>query len=197
FEEDLRGRFESVLRSGSGLVLVAGASGAGKTTTLYSSLEYVAGQRRSAHLSIEDPIEQRLRVAGVPVDQMELCPERGLTGEAALVAALRQDVDVVAVGEVRTAAEAELAVKAAHTGRLVLAGIHAGSAEEALQRLGDLGVESAMVRKTVLAILHQRLRTVPCPSHVPDCRECGGLGRRRAVEAELVLLAGDARREAA
>jgi len=80
-------------------------------------------------------VEQRLRVAGVPVAQVELSPERGLTGEAALVAALRQDLDVLAVGEIRTGPEAELAVRAAHTGRLVLAGVHAGSTTEARQRL--------------------------------------------------------------
>lgn len=146
-----------VLRAKHGLVLVAGASGAGKTTTLYAALAHIARERGGAHLSLEDPVEQRLRVAGIPVAQVELCPERGLTGESALVAALRQDLDVLAVGEVRTAAEAQLAVRAAHTGRLVLAGVHAGNADEASQRLLELGVERAVLQKTLLATLHQSL----------------------------------------
>ncbi|MFT3711912.1 MAG: ATPase, T2SS/T4P/T4SS family [Archangium sp.] len=143
-----------------GLILVAGASGAGKTTTLYAALAHVAKQRGGAHLSLEDPVEQRLRVAGIPVAQVELCPERGLTAESALVAALRQDLDVLAVGEIRTAAEAQLAVRAAHTGRLVLAGLHAGTPDEATQRMLELGVERAVLEKTLLATLHQSLQRV-------------------------------------
>jgi general secretion pathway protein E len=186
FEPALAARFEALLGAESGLVLVAGPSGAGKTTTLYAALAAVAARRSGAHLSIEDPVEQRLRVAGVPVDQVELAPERGLTGEAALVAALRQDVDVLAVGEVRTAAEAQLALKAAHTGRLVLAGLHAGSTREARQRLLDLGVEARLLEDTLAGVLHQKLVTRPCEVHDETrCARCHGTGRRRVVEADL------------
>ena len=190
FEPELLRRLQGVLRLESGLVLIAGPSGGGKTTTLYSALAAVAAQRRSAHLSLEDPVEQRLRMAGIPVDQIELCPERGLTGEAALSAALRQDVDVLAVGELRTAAEASLAVKAAHTGRLVLAGLHAGSTGEALQRMRDLGVEAALLDQTVLAVVHQRLQTRPCAAHATSgCAPCRGLGRVRVLNASLWIRA--------
>ncbi|MCP4025100.1 MAG: Flp pilus assembly complex ATPase component [Sphingomonas sp.] len=130
-----------MLEQPSGLVLIAGPSGGGKTTTVYAALAYLAARRSGAHLSIEDPVEQRLRLAGIPVDQVELSPERGLDAEAALVGALRQDVDVVALSEIRTAGEAALAVKAAHTGRLVVAGLHAGSATEARQRMLDLDAD--------------------------------------------------------
>ena len=185
--------YRSALGSASGLVLVAGASGAGKTTTLYASLAHLAAARRSAHLSIEDPVEQRLRHAGVPVDQVELCPERGLSGEAALAAALRQDVDVVAVGEVRTAAEAQLALRAAHTGRLVLAGVHAGTCDEARLRLVELGADAAVLGKTLRAVLHQHLRSAACPAHAPlACAACGGLGRVRVLEASLWSREADA-----
>ncbi|GDX79090.1 hypothetical protein LBMAG42_09010 [Deltaproteobacteria bacterium] len=164
----------------SGLMLVAGPSGAGKTTTLYACLGHLAASRGGAHLSIEHPVEQRLRLAGIPVDQVELCPERGFTAEAALVAALRQDVDVLAVGEVRTAGDAALAVQAAHTGRLVLAGLHAGGAAEALQRLLDLGVAASVLRDTPVAVLHQRLISGPCGDcSGSGCAACGGSGRRR------------------
>jgi type II secretory ATPase GspE/PulE/Tfp pilus assembly ATPase PilB-like protein len=145
------------LSRASGLIVVSGGTGSGKTTTLYAALGFVAASRGGAHLSLEDPVEQRLRKAGIPVDQAELCPERGITGESMLAAALRQDVDVLAVGEIRTAAEARLAVHAAHTGRLVLAGIHAGSPSEAYARFLDLGVEEPRLRASLGAVLQQSL----------------------------------------
>lgn len=183
---DVRSRFEHALtHHASGLVVVAGPSGGGKTTTLYAALAHLAKHRQGAHLSLEDPVEQRLRVAGVPVDQVELAPERGLTGEAALVAALRQDVDVLAVGEVRTAAEATLALRAAHTGRLVLAGLHAGSAHEARQRLLDLGLEGPLLDQTLVAVLHQRLETRACEDGSASCARCHGLGRTRVASGTL------------
>jgi type II secretory ATPase GspE/PulE/Tfp pilus assembly ATPase PilB-like protein len=176
----------------SGLVLVAGPSGGGKTTTVYAALAAVAARRSGAHLSIEDPVEQRLRLAGVPVDQVELDPERGLTAESALVGALRQDVDVVALGEVRTAAEADLALQAAHTGRLVLAGVHAGSAAEARQRMLDLGADPSVLEATLRGVLHQRLETQPCPEGAAtDCARCGGSGRVRRPTTELWLAGED------
>ena len=133
-------------------------------------------------------MEQRLRVAGIPVDQIELDPARGLSAEAMLVAALRQDVDVLCVGEIRTAAEARLALEAAHTGRLVLAGLHAGSAAEARQRLIDLGAEEPLLNATLRGVLFQELVTRPCGCAEPAvCRRCRGAGRRRETSAELVL----------
>ena len=140
-----RAALEALLAAPSGLVLVAGATGAGKTTTIYAALAWLAASRSGAHLSLEDPVEQRLRAAGIPVDQVELRPERGLDAAAALAGALRQDVDVLAVGEIRTGAEAGLALQAAHTGRLVLAGVHAASTGEARQRLLDLGVDPSVL----------------------------------------------------
>lgn len=185
-DPSVRMRFEALLAERAGLVVVAGPSGAGKTTTIYAALRQLAARRAEAHLSIEDPVEQRLRLAGIPVDQVELCPERGLTGEAALAGALRQDVDVLAVGEIRTAREAALALEAAHTGRLVLAGLHAGSGPEASQRLLDLGVEPCVLRASLRGVLHQRLQTCPCPACAgAGCPACGQLGRVRVPIATL------------
>jgi type II secretory ATPase GspE/PulE/Tfp pilus assembly ATPase PilB-like protein len=176
----------AALDSRTGLLVVAGASGSGKTTTLYAALAHVAASRKGAHLSLEDPVEQRLRVAGIPVDQIELDPARGLTAEAMLVAALRQDVDVLGVGEIRTAAEARLALEAAHTGRLVLAGLHAGSATEARQRLVELGADEALLGSTLRGVLFQQLVARPCGCAVPaTCPKCRGAGRRRELVAEL------------
>jgi len=183
---DVLAALRGLLDHPSGLVLVAGPSGGGKTTTVYAALAHLAARRGGAHLSIEDPVEQRLRVAGVPVDQVELAPERGLTAEVALVGALRQDVDVIALSEVRTPAEARLAVHAAHTGRLVVAGLHAGSAAEARQRLLDLGVEEAVLATTLRGVLHQRLRAAACAGDCgADCPRCAGTGRVRVVQTSL------------
>lgn len=190
-EPRLLASLTEALASRQGLFLVAGASGAGKTTTLYAALAHVASQRGGAHLSLEDPVEQRLRAAGIPVDQIELDAERGLTAEAMLVAALRQDVDVLCLGEIRTSAEARLAVEAAHTGRLVLAGLHAGSAAEARQRMRDLGADDKLLATTLRGVLFQELRTEPCGCSLdPGCARCRGLGRWRRVDARLEPVAG-------
>lgn len=182
----LLAQLKTLLEAPRGLLLLAGASGAGKTTTLYAALAHLAASRGGAHLSLEDPVEQRLRVAGIPVAQVELSPERGLTGEAALVAALRQDLDVLAVGEIRTGPEAELAVRAAHTGRLVLAGVHAGSTAEARQRLLELGVDRAVLNATLVGVLHQRLETRDCePCEGARCGRCAGQRRLRIPVATL------------
>jgi type II secretory ATPase GspE/PulE/Tfp pilus assembly ATPase PilB-like protein len=188
---DIRARLTTALDVRAGLVLVAGPSGAGKTTTLYALLAELAARRGDAHLSLEDPVEQRLRLAGVPVDQVELDPPRGLTAEAALVGALRQDVDVLAVGEIRTAGEAALALEAAHTGRVVLAGLHAGTAREAIRRMLDLGADRSVLDETLLAVLHQHLTTVACTPCAGAACACRGLGRRRSPVAEL-WMPGDA-----
>jgi type II secretory ATPase GspE/PulE/Tfp pilus assembly ATPase PilB-like protein len=180
-------RITAALAVRSGLVLVSGASGAGKTTTLYAALGWLAQHRGGAHLSLEDPVEQRLRHAGIPVDQVELRPEAGLTAEAALVGALRQDVDVIAVGEVRTPAEARLALQAAHTGRLVLAGLHAGSAQEASQRLLDLGADPHVLAQTCRAVVHQRLETEPCRACAGAGCTCRGTGRTRVLRADVIV----------
>ncbi len=192
-EPELRGRLEQALGARSGLLLVAGPSGGGKTTTIYAALAWLARRRGDAHLSLEDPVEQRLRLAGIPVDQVELCPARGLSAEAALVAALRQDVDVLAVGEIRSAPEAALALEAAHTGRLVLAGVHAGSADEAVQRMLDLAAEPGVLHATLIGVLHQRLETLACPDcEGTDCAACAGLGRVRVPRATLQLAGEEA-----
>jgi type II secretory ATPase GspE/PulE/Tfp pilus assembly ATPase PilB-like protein len=184
--DDLAVRMAALLRHSSGLIIIAGPSGGGKTTTVYAALSHLTTHRSGAHLSIEDPVEQRLRLAGIPVDQVELCPARGLTAEAALVGALRQDVDVVALGEVRTAAEAALALEAAHTGRLVIIGLHAGSTAEASQRMRDLGADPAVLSQTLRGVLHQHLAAAPCPDgDAPDCPRCGGSGQIRTPIATL------------
>ena len=189
--DDAHQGLRAALDRPSGLLLIAGPSGAGKTTTVYAALAHLASTRAGAHLSIEDPVEQRLRLAGIPVDQVELCPERGLTAEAALSGALRQDVDVVALAEIRSPAEAALALQAAHTGRLVVAGIHAGSAPEARQRMLDLGADPAVLDASLAGVLFQRLEAMDCGC-AGACAACGGTGRTRRPRASFLVGEGRA-----
>ncbi|WAH38978.1 GspE/PulE family protein [Alicyclobacillus dauci] len=134
----------------TGLVLVAGRTGVGKTTTLYGLMNYLARQGRQV-FSIEDPVE-----APVPnCRQIEVREQTGLTYEASLRALLRQDPDVLMIGEIRDRTTAGIAVRAALTGRLVLATAHAASARSAVNRLLDLGVPSALLDETLQAILVQ------------------------------------------
>ncbi len=181
FSDEVERQISEALGSaGGGLLLVAGSTGAGKTTTLYAMLAHLSRIRPGAHLSLEDPVEQRLRLAGIAVDQVELEPSRGITAEAVLAASLRQDVDVLCVGEVRTPEECRLALRAAHTGRLVLAGLHAGSASEAVQRMLDLGAESTVLGITLRGVLHQSLSARPCDEHAgARCGPCAGTGKTR------------------
>ena len=173
----------SAVEARQGLVLIAGSTGAGKTTTLYALLAHLARRRRGAHLSLEQPIECDLRSAGVEVDQVELDPERGLSADALLVAALRQDVDVIALGEIRTSADAATAVQAARTGRLVLAALHAGGVMPARRRLEDLGVSARDVEDCVVAILHQELTSDACGC-AAGCTECRGTQHRQTLRAQ-------------
>lgn len=169
-----------------GLVLVSGPSGSGKTTTLYAALTHLSQTRRGAHLSIEAPIEQRLRTAGIAVDQLEVDAVSGRSAEALLTAALSQNVDVLALGEIETAEQARLAVKAAHTGRLVLAGLHARSPKEARQRMVELGVDAAMLERTLRGVMQQTLKSTPCGCNQSGlCGSCRGVGRRRQIVAQL------------
>jgi type II secretory ATPase GspE/PulE/Tfp pilus assembly ATPase PilB-like protein len=184
FPAAVLGQLRAALDARSGLLLVAGPSGGGKTTTVYGALAHLAQRRAGAHVSIEDPVEQRLRAAGIPVDQVELDPARGLDAEAALAACLRQDLDVIGLAEVRTVGDATLALRAAHTGRLVLAGIHAGSPAEARQRMLDLGADGKVLDASLVLVLHQQLETRPCsPCTGAGCPRCQGAGVTRAPVA--------------
>jgi len=147
-----------------GLILIAGPAGSGKTTTLYATLASLANGCINI-ISIENPVEQVLP----GVTQVEIDRRRGLTFETALVGAVRQDPDVIAIGEIRDAESAEVAARAALTGRLVLASIHAHDAVGAAYRLVEFGVPAAIVAGAINGAMAQRLVRLTCP-------ECAGLG---------------------
>ena len=153
-------QFETLMGNTNGLCLITGPTGSGKTTTLYSSLRYLA----SPHINIatiEDPVEMVCE----EFNQMAVQPKIGFSFAEALRTALRQDPDVIMVGEIRDAETAELAVQAALTGHLVLATLHTNDAPSAVNRLMDLGVLPFLLANVLLGVMGQRLVRTICP----DC----------------------------
>ncbi|MCP5145024.1 MAG: Flp pilus assembly complex ATPase component TadA [Gammaproteobacteria bacterium] len=148
----LASRFERSLRQPNGIVLVTGPTGSGKTTTLYAGLTLLNDKTRNI-LTIEDPIEYGIDGIG----QTQVNPRAGLSFAAGLRAILRQDPDVVLVGEIRDVETAQIAVQASLTGHLVLSTVHTNDAIAALTRLRDMGIESFLLASTVRMILAQRL----------------------------------------
>lgn len=140
-----------------GMLLVTGPTGSGKTTTLYAALNHLSGPGRNI-ISIEDPVEVFLR----GVNQVQVNRAVGLDFARALRAALRQDPDIVMVGEIRDRETATIAIQAALTGHLVLATLHTNDAVSAITRLVDMGVEPFLVAATVSAVLAQRLLRKTC-----------------------------------
>ncbi|HWV58920.1 MAG TPA: type II secretion system ATPase GspE [Longimicrobiales bacterium] len=154
-------KFVRVISKPHGIVLATGPTGSGKTTTLYAAIERIRTGREKI-ITVEDPVEYEL--AGVP--QVPVNEKVGLTFATALRALLRQDPDVMLVGEIRDHDTAEIATHAALTGHLVLSTLHTNDAATALTRLVDLGIEPYLVASTVEAVLAQRLVRVICN----DCR---------------------------
>ena len=153
---EMLARFETAIRQPHGIVLVTGPTGSGKTTTLYAAIDLIRTGREKV-LTVEDPIEYELGVPQVPVNE-----KVGVTFATALRALLRQDPDVILVGEIRDAETAEVATHAALTGHLVLSTLHTNDAASALTRMLDLGVAPYLVASTVRAVLAQRLVRMLC-----------------------------------
>ncbi len=153
---------ERLLARTSGIILVTGPTGSGKTTTLYAALTRINSPEKNI-ITIEDPIEYQLKGVG----QIQVNPKIDLTFANGLRSVLRQDPDIIMVGEIRDAETAEIAMQASLTGHLVLSTLHTNDAATAVTRLTDMGVEPFMVASTLTAVLAQRLVRVICP----NCRE--------------------------
>jgi general secretion pathway protein E len=147
-----------VLAEPHGILLVTGPTGSGKTTTLYASLASLNTPERKI-LTIEDPIEYRL----VGINQTQVKPQIGLDFAAALRSFLRQDPDVMMVGEVRDLETAQVAIQSALTGHMILSTLHTNSAASSVTRLLDMGVEPFLITSTLNAVLAQRLVRRLCP----------------------------------
>jgi type IV pilus assembly protein PilB len=162
--------------SSYGMVLVTGPTGSGKSTTLYAAVQEVA-QPEINVVTVEDPVEYRMD----GINQVPVNPKRGLTFAGALRSILRQDPDVVLVGEIRDVETAEIAIKAALTGHLVLSTLHTNDAAGAVSRLTDMGIDPFMVSSSLLCVAAQRLARVLCshcrqPVENPDHEHLLGIG---------------------
>jgi general secretion pathway protein E len=160
----VRALFDAALAEPNGIVLVTGPTGSGKTTTLYAGLKRLNDGSRNI-LTVEDPVEYAVDGVG----QTQINPQVGLSFAAGLRAILRQDPDVVMVGEIRDRETADIAVQAALTGHLVLSTVHTNDAVGAITRLRDMKVEPFLIASTVRAVLAQRLVRRLCP----ECRQPG------------------------
>ena len=174
--------FQGALKQANGLILVTGPTGSGKTRTLYSCLRTL-NQSHHNLCSIEDPIE--IRLPGV--NQIAYHPRSGLDFPTIIRALLRQDPDVIMIGEIRDSATAELAIQAAQTGHLVLSTLHTRNARGALTRLKSLGLDQESLESCLRSVSSQRLVRKICRqcqgkaikenSHCPTCKGTGSYGR--------------------
>jgi type II secretory ATPase GspE/PulE/Tfp pilus assembly ATPase PilB-like protein len=200
---EITARLGELLAETSGAILICGPAGSGKTTTLYACLHHLVARSPVARsiVTLEDPIE--MAVPGITQSQVN--PGVGFDLASGLRSVLRQDPEVIMIGEIRDRATAEVALQASLTGQLVLSSFHAGSAAEAVGRLLDTGIEPYMLRSGVLAIIFQRLVRTLCgcarearndellglavrKARVPvGCGGCGQTGYvRRTVLAEML-----------
>ncbi|APB98043.1 GspE/PulE family protein [Polynucleobacter asymbioticus] len=184
--------FQKALSQPNGLILVTGPTGSGKTRTLYSCLQELNQIHRNL-CSIEDPIE--IRLPGI--NQVAYHPRAGLDFPVIIKALLRQDPDVIMIGEIRDGATAQLAIQAAQTGHLVLSTLHTRDARGALARLKNLGIDQEALESTLLSVSSQRLlrkicaqcsQKIPTPPLV-NCSMCMGKGYWGRIGVHEVLSA--------
>jgi len=189
-------RFKRLLRQPHGIVLVTGPTGSGKTTTLYAGLSTVDASTTNV-LTVEDPVEYELHGIG----QTQVNAKIDLTFAKALRAILRQDPDVIMIGEIRDFETAQIAVQASLTGHLVLATLHTNDAPSAVTRLTDMGIEPFLLSSSLLGVLGQRLVRKLCVHckrqddqgkwHPVGCPECGMSGYKGRTGVYELMVADD------
>ncbi|WP_371368727.1 Type II secretion system protein E [Sporomusa rhizae] len=157
-------RYRHLYSQAYGMILISGPTGSGKTTTLYSTLSNVNTIEKNT-ITIEDPVEYRLE----GINQVQVNPKAGLTFASGLRSILRQDPNIVMIGEIRDGETADIAIRAAMTGHLVLSTLHTNDAAGAITRLVDMGIESFLVASSVLGVIAQRLVRVICPECKKAC----------------------------
>lgn len=182
--------FRRLIHAPEGIVLVTGPTGSGKTTTLYSAISEI--NRGDINiLTIEDPVEYK--IAGI--SQMNVNPRIELDFAKGLRHFLRQDPDVIMIGEIRDRETAEIAIQASLTGHLVLSTLHTNDAPSALTRLADMGIEPYLLSSSILGILAQRLVRCICPhcrtSYSPTIEELEELGLKKELLSEGKLFRGE------
>jgi general secretion pathway protein E len=188
--------FERLVQQPHGIVLVTGPTGSGKTTTLYAALQTL-DTRTTNVLTVEDPIEYELPGVG----QTQVNAKIDLGFAKALRAILRQDPDVIMIGEIRDFETAQIAIQASLTGHLVLATLHTNDAPSAITRLTDMGVEPFLLSSSLLGVLAQRLVRKLCPAckcqdgqglwHPVGCEACGHTGYKGRTGVYELMSAGE------
>ncbi|HMS05817.1 MAG TPA: ATPase, T2SS/T4P/T4SS family [Burkholderiaceae bacterium] len=175
FPSDLRGLFEQAIEQPHGMILVTGPTGSGKTSTLYAALSRV-NRPGNKIITVEDPVEYQID----GINQIQVKPQIDLTFASALRSIVRQDPDIIMVGEIRDRETAEISIQSALTGHLVFSTLHTNDSFGAPHRLMDMGVESYLIASSVVLILAQRLVRVICP----QCKTSAP-----ATEADKLFLA--------
>ena len=158
FADELTEKFYKLLNHSHGMILVTGPTGSGKSTTLHSFLQHIASPDKNI-ITVEDPVEYNAD----HVNQIQVNEKVGLTFAAGLRSILRQDPDVVMVGEIRDKETAQIALQAALTGHLLLSTLHTNDATSSLTRLMDMGIEDYLLSSTLIGVLAQRLTRKLCP----------------------------------
>ena len=208
FQPDITKSLYKLLNHSHGMILVTGPTGSGKSTTLHACLQHIATPDKNI-ITVEDPVEYNAE----NISQIQVNSKVGLTFAAGLRSILRQDPDIIMVGEIRDSETAEIALRSALTGHLLLSTLHTNDATSSLSRLMDMGIENFLVSSTLLGVLAQRLtrklcsackEAKPLAKHITDelgietgkicfhavgCKECDFTGYKgRQVVGELFLL---------
>ena len=202
--------FESMIKCPHGVILVTGPTGSGKSTTLYAALGAIARPEVNV-VTVEDPVEKQMD----GINQCQINVKSGMTFPAALRSILRQDPDIIMIGEMRDGETAEIGIRAAITGHLVLSTLHTNDAASTIVRLVDMGIPASMVASSLIGVVAQRLVKVLCPKcrkqrmstqeenelmHIDHsvpiydavgCNECGGGYRGRTAIHEIIQCSGN------
>lgn len=180
-DNDLK-TFNRIIRQPYGIVLVTGPTGSGKTTTLYAVLKDINKEEKNI-ITVEDPVEYKLH----GINQVQVNVKAGLTFASGLRSILRQDPDIIMIGEIRDSETAEIAIRAAITGHLVLSTLHTNDTASTVVRLVDMGIEPYLVSSSVVGIVSQRLVKRLCPSckiayeASEECKKALGLNNGRSL----------------
>ncbi len=158
FEPEELHRFEDILKHPNGIMLVTGPTGSGKSTTLYTALSELNTDEVNI-ITVEDPVEANIN----GINQVQVNAKAGLTFAAALRSILRQDPDIIMIGEIRDGETAGIAVESAITGHLVVSTLHTNSAASTISRLADMGIENYLISDAVIGVIAQRLLRRVCP----------------------------------
>ena len=194
FAPETEKQFRSLINKPYGIILLTGPTGSGKTTTLYGAMSSLNTEKRNI-MTVEDPIEYQLQ----GVSQMQVQPKIGLTFASSLRHILRQDPDVIMIGEIRDLETARIAIQSALTGHLVLSTLHTNDSASAVTRLIDMGIEPYLVCSSVIGIMAQRLVRAICPdckkAYVPNDEEKKIFGPSESDSEIYVLYKGNGCKE--